>query len=44
MRAVVDLGATITELKGSIRVLGLYVDGKLRWGPYLKKVKAKMAS
>ena len=44
MRAVVDLGATVTEPKGSIRVLGLHVDGKLRWGPHLKKVKAKIAS
>jgi len=28
----------------SIRVLGLQIDGKLRWGPHLAKVKAKMTS
>ena len=44
MKAVVDLGATVTEPKSSIRVLGLHVDGKLRWGPHLKKVRAKMTS
>lgn len=44
MKAVVDLGATITEAKASIRVLGLHVDGKLRWGPHLGRVRAKMTS
>ena len=44
MKAGVDLGATTTEPKSSIRVLGLYVDGKLRWRPRIKKLTAKMAT
>lgn len=44
MKAVVDLGATTTEPKSSIRVLELYVDDKLRWRPPIKKLTAKMAT
>ena len=42
MKAIVDLGSVVTKLKISIRVLDLYIDGKLRWGSYIRKVKAKM--
>lgn len=44
MKAVVDLGVTVTEPNSSIRVLGLHVDGKLKWGPHLKKVRIKMTT
>ena len=44
MTASVDLGSTITRPQTSIRVLGLHIDGKLRWGPHIQKVKAKMAA
>ena len=42
MKATVDLGSVATKPKTSIRVLGLYIDGKLRWGPHMREVKAKM--
>ncbi len=42
MKATVDLGTTSTRPKASIRVLGLHIDGKLRWGPHMREVKAKM--
>jgi exonuclease III len=35
---------TIIEPKASMRILGLYIDPKLKWGPHLAQVKAKMAS
>ncbi len=44
MGATVDLGSATATPKESIRVLGLYFDGKLRWGPHIKEVKAKMTS
>ncbi len=44
MRASVDLGSVTAKPKANIRVLGLQIDGKLRWGPYIKEVKAKMES
>ncbi len=44
MRASVDLGSATVKLKANIRVLGLQIDSKLRWGPYIKEVKAKMES
>ncbi len=44
MRASVDLGFTTAKPKASIRVLGLQIDGKLRWGSYIREIKAKMES
>jgi len=28
----------VTRPKAEIRVLGLYINRKLRWGPYIKRV------
>ena len=44
IRASVDLGSATAKPKASIRVLGLQIDGKLRWGPHIREVKAKMES
>ncbi len=44
MRASVDLGSATAKPKANIRVLGLQIDGKLRWEPHIKEVKAKMES
>lgn len=44
MTATVDLGETVTKPKTSIRVLGLHIDGKLRWGPHIKEVRSKLAT
>ncbi len=44
IRASVDLGSATAKLKANIRILGLQIDGKLRWGPYIKEVKAKIKS
>ena len=41
---MVDLGEAMVKPETSIRVLGLHIDGKLRWGPHLAKTKAKMAT
>ena len=40
----INFGNTIIEPQTSIRVLGLQVDTKLKWGPHLAKVRAKMAT
>ena len=42
MKATVDLGITSTKPKTGIRILGLHIDGKLRWAPHMKEFKAKM--
>ena len=44
MTATVDLGSATVKPETAIRVLGLHIDGKLKWGPHVKKVRAKMAS
>ena len=44
MEARVDLGAHQVAPKAVLKVLGLWIDGKLRWGPHIKNVQAKMAA
>lgn len=36
MKATVDLGTVAVNPDTSIRVLGLHIDGKLKWGPHLR--------
>lgn len=44
MKATVDLGDVAVSPDTSIRVLGLHIDGKLRWGAHLATVKTKIES
>ena len=44
MSATADLRTMATKPKASIRVLGLHIDGKLRWGPHIKEVRPKLAT
>ncbi len=44
LEAVVNLGEAMVKPETSIRMLGLHIDGKLKWGPHLAKTKAKMAT
>lgn len=44
MTAVVDLGEHQIAPKTQLKVWGLWIDGKLRWGPHIKETHAKMAS
>lgn len=44
MKATVNLGEVAVKPDTSIRVLGLYIDSKLRWGPHLATIRAKMES
>ena len=44
IRISVNLDSTTTKSKTNIRVLGLQIDDKLRWRPYIREVKAKMKS
>ena len=39
-----DLGAHQISPKAELKVLGLWIDGKLRWGPHIKEVQSKMVS
>ena len=41
MTEAVKLGTSEIDPKASIRILGLHVDLKLRWGPYITQVKAR---
>lgn len=42
MTATVNLGDEVKKPETSIRVLGLHIDGKLRWGPHIKEVRSKL--
>lgn len=42
--AELDLGEHQVTPKAQLKVLGLWIDGKLRWGPHIKETHAKMAS
>ena len=42
MKATVSFGNTVINPKASIRVLGLHIDSKLKWGPHITVLKAKM--
>ena len=44
MKATIKISGFEKELSASVRVLGLYIDGKLRYGEYLQQYKAKMVS
>lgn len=44
MAAKVDLGAHQIVQKAQLKVLGLWTDGELRWGPHIKKVQTKMTT
>ena len=44
MKAMVDLSKVKVKPDAVIRVLGLHIDGKLRWGPHIQKIKAKMTT
>ena len=44
MEMPINFGNTIIEPETSIRVLGLHVDSKLRWGPHIAQLKAKSIS
>lgn len=44
MAAVVDLGEHQVSPRTQLKVLGLWIDGKLRWGPHIKETYARMAS
>lgn len=44
MDARVDLGSHQITPRVELKVLGLWIDGKLRWGPYIKKIQGRMAS
>jgi exonuclease III len=42
LEKTLDLGDITIEPRPAIQVLGLLIDSKLNWGPYIKKVQAKM--
>lgn len=44
MAAKVDLGAHQIVPKAQLKVLGLWTDGELQWGPHIKKVQTKMTT
>ena len=43
MAMSINFGNTIIEPQTSIRILGLQVDTKLKWGSHLAKVRSKIA-
>ena len=44
MEAKVDLGVNQILPKATLKVLSLWIDGKLRWGPHIKETQAKMTA
>ena len=40
--AAISLGATEVSPKAHVRILGVEIDSKLRWGPHVQKVRAKI--
>lgn len=44
MKAAVDLGEVAFSPDTSIRILGLHIDGKLKWEPHLAPVTTKTKS
>ena len=44
MKEEVDLSEHQIHPKAQLKVLGLWIDGKLRWGPHIKETQAKVAS
>lgn len=43
MNATVTLAQHQVDAKPDIRVLGVQLDSKLRWGPHLRQIEAKLA-
>ena len=44
MEAKVDLSAHQISPKAELKVLGLWINGKLRLGPYIKEIQSKMVA
>ena len=44
MEAKVNLGAHQISPKAELKVLGLWIDGKLRRGPHIGGIQSKLAS
>ena len=44
MGAEVDLSQHQIHPKAQLKTLGIWIDGKLRWGPHIKETQAKIAS
>lgn len=42
--SVVNFESTIVEPQASIRVLGLHIDSKLKWGAHMNTLKSKMTT
>jgi hypothetical protein len=42
MTATINIDSTTITPKTDIRVLGLQIDTKLRWGPHVRKIQGKM--
>ena len=42
MSASVDITGQTVKVTPTLKILGLHIDGKLKWGPHLQKVKGKM--
>ena len=40
----VDLDAHQISFKAKLKVLALWINGKLRWGPHIKEIQSKMAT
>lgn len=44
MKATLDLESHQITRRAELKILGLWIHGKLRWGPHIKKVQGKTAS
>ena len=44
MAATVNLNTIRISPSASVRVLGVQLDSKLKWGPHIKKIEAKMST
>lgn len=44
MKAIINLGKVVIKPHTSICILRLHIDSKLKWGPHLATIKAKMES
>ncbi len=42
MAMSINFGTTFIEPRTSIRILGLHIDGKLKWEPHVTQLKSKM--
>ncbi len=44
MKMAINFDNVVIEPGSSLRVLGLYIDSKLRWGPHIAQLKARAAT